>query len=203
MKRTIEEHFKNNLKSYLAISVFFILGLIIGISSINNMKTEQKTELTSYFENFINETKNNTNINYTTLLDNSIKNNLKFIALIVILSFSIWGEVSTCALMGYRGFSLGYTISSAITILGIGKGMCFAVSLMLFSEIIYIPAIFFISIFSIKKYKELIDKEYENKKTLIARYLIALFITTICAIFSSFMKTYFNTNLFLMFAKYF
>ena len=46
----------------------------------------------------------------------------------------------------YRGFCLGYTIASIITIMGLGKGILFIFISLLLQNIIFIPAIIAIGV---------------------------------------------------------
>lgn len=203
MKELIEKHFQQNLRCYFLLAGVLLLGILVGTLFVNNQNEEQKNEINIYLASFINELKQNNNINYMSLLKDSAKRNLEFIALVVILGFSVWGEISGFSLIGYKGFCLGYSIASAIAILGVGKGLVFALSLIIFGEILFIPAFFCITILSIKTYRKLISRNYEDKRVLIIRYVICLLIDIALVISSSLLKTYISSNLFLMLVKYF
>lgn len=203
MRQTIENHLKENGKSYLVLFLVLILGLIIGIISINRMPIEQKKDISNYLNDFTNQIKENNSINYGHILKSSITHKVKFTIVLILLSFSIWGEIGTFLLVGYKGYSLGYSISSAISIFGIAKGLTFALPLVFLSELVYIPAIFYISVLSIKNYKTLIKEDYDNKKLMAIKYMVSLLATACVVLTSSLLQTYLNTNLFLMLTKYF
>lgn len=203
MKEILKKHFQENYKNYFILMFIFTVGLIIGICCVNNMETDSKKELNDYLTNITTQIKENKQIDYTNILKKSITTNLKFLAIIVFISFSMWGEIATIILIGYKGFGVGYSISSAIAIFGTGKGLLFAVSLICLSEIIFIPAIFYITVLSMKKYKTLMYEKEDNKWLIIKHYLIALLAVIIILILSSLIQTYLNNNLFLLFKQYY
>ena len=147
MKETIEKHIRDNYKTYIILIIIFTGGLIAGIVAVNNLNLENKEKINYYLIDFTNNLRDNNNINYGLLLTNSLKKNFKFIIILIVLSFSIWRKISNSILMGYKGFTLGYSISSAICIFGIGKGIVFNISLLLLSELIFIPTLLFTAVF--------------------------------------------------------
>ena len=38
IKNTILEHIKNNIKEYFVITIIFVIGIILGVMLINNLK---------------------------------------------------------------------------------------------------------------------------------------------------------------------
>lgn len=203
MKDIIENDIRENFKSYAILALIILLGLIVGIMFVNNMHENHKNEANTYLTEFIVELKNENKINYFELLKKTMINNLEFIIIVVLLNFSIWGGVGNFVLLGYKGFCLGYSISSVISIFGIGKGLIFTLSLILLSEMLYIPTLIFITALSSNTYKELIKTNNGNKRVTIIKYSILLLIIALIAIIISFLQTYLNTNIFLMFTKYF
>lgn len=203
MRNLIENNLKENIKSYAILALILLLGLIIGIMFVNNLEIAQKEEINTYLTDFVEELKNDNSINYQSLLKKSVITNIEFITLVVLLNFSIWGGISNFALFGYKGFKLGYSISSAIAIFGVGKGMLFTISLILLTEILKIPTTLFIAVLSSKTYKEIIYSDRDEKKVALIRYLIMLLVSVIILLLISFLQTYLNNNIFLMFIKYF
>ncbi|MBR3325129.1 MAG: stage II sporulation protein M [Clostridia bacterium] len=201
MKETIENHFKENYKSYLYYMLVFIIGVTIGIIAVNNLNIENKEKINNYLIEFSRNIKEQNNINYGLLLKHSISNNIKFIGILIILSLSIWRKLSTSILIGYKGFSLGYAISSVILILGMGKGIVFNISLILLSEIIFIPTIIFTGIFCINNYNQIIKSRTKNISLI--KYIIVFMLIIFSSILSSLIKTFLSTNLFLMLNNYF
>lgn len=203
MKEIIENHIKENIRSYLMLALVLIIGLIIGTIMINGLSLEQKDVISNYFDSFILGVKNSNKINYLFMLKETVKSNLLFIFISVFISFSIWGNIGNILLVGYKGFCLGYSISSAIAVLGMGKGLIFSLTLILISEMICIPAILCIIVISSQNYKKIVEGNYENKKLLIIKYVIYIGITVLITIVASLIQTYISSNLFLMFSHYF
>ncbi len=202
MKEKVEEHLAKNIKNYLILSLVLIVGVIIGIISVNNLKEEQKCEINDYLSEFTDTIKNNSKIDYSKLLEKSIKENIKIIILIVLIGFSIWGKFAIIGITGYKGFCLGYSISSAIVAFGVGKGILFSSTLLFLSQVLVLPICFYIAIKSLKTYESLIDDNNDDKVILIG-YVISLIISIIIMIISSFIETYLNSNLFMLFARYY
>ena len=61
---TIYQHIENNSKEYILITLLFIVGIFLGVMFINNMQEAQKTEVSSYLNNFVEKLKNIQEINY-------------------------------------------------------------------------------------------------------------------------------------------
>lgn len=93
------------------------------------------------------------------------------------LCFSLWFVGLTVTLIpviygivAFRGFCLGYTISSAIGVLGVGNGILFSISSLLLQNILVIPATLALAVSGIRLYKAIIkDRKKENLKIEILR----------------------------------
>ena len=203
MKEHIEKHIRDNYRTYIYFIIIFITGLIIGIISINNMDIENKEKINNYLISFTTNLKDNVNINYGLLLANSLKKNIQFILILAVLSFSVWRKISNSLLVGYKGFILGYSISSTISIFGIGKGLAFNMSLLMLSELIFIPTVLFTAVYCMNSYYKIINKDYSNKTTDLIRNIIVFTIILFTIVVSSFIKTYLSSNLFVLIRNYF
>ena len=203
MKLIIEEHIRKNIKLYILLTTIFLIGVILGILFINNTKNETKTEINNYILNFISNIQSNNSINYGEILKNTITRNIKLVILIVLLAFSIWGEIANSLLVGYKGFCLGYSMSAVISMIGVGKGIILILSLTLINQVLLIPTVFFIIISSNKVYTKLMKGDFEEKRIVILKYLICLIMSILVIVFSSLIQTYLNSNLFLFFLKYY
>ena len=113
----LKEHIKVNYRIYLVVFVIFIIGIVIGMMFLHNLNETQKNEVGKYLNNSIITLKDNNEIDTLELLRNSIKNN-------VILCITIWFVGSTVvglpfvyAILAFKGFSFGYTVSAIIAIL--------------------------------------------------------------------------------------
>ena len=103
----------------------------------------------------------------------------------------------------FRGFCLGYTISSIISSYGLGKGILFLSSTILLQNILFIPCIIVLAVSGMKLHNSIMkDKRRENIKLEILRHtIISLFILFIL-IFSSFVEVYVSKNLLISIVKY-
>lgn len=103
------------------------------------------------------------------------------------------------AIVCFRGFSLGFSISSIIATLGAQKGAAFIFSSMLFQNIIFIPVLFAFAISGIRLYKSIMkDRRRENVKLEILRHTIFSGMLSVLFIVASFIETYASGNIFML-----
>ena len=117
IKEKIYLHIEKNIKEYAIFTIIFVIGIIIGIFFINNTSENQKSEITSYINSFVNNIKQETNIDEMQLLKNSIKNNFIITLLLWFMGSTVIGISIVYIIICFRGFCLGYTISSIIAVL--------------------------------------------------------------------------------------
>ena len=141
ISKIIQNHIANNKKEYIIFTLIFIIGLFLGVMFINNCKTTQLDEIKQYFESFIEKLKATEKLDISKLLKNTLKEN-------IILAISLWffgttviGLPIVFGIILYRGFCLGYTISTIILTLGVKKGILFIFSSIFLQNIIFIPSI--------------------------------------------------------------
>ena len=141
ISKIIQNHIANNKKEYIIFTLIFIIGLFLGVMFINNCKTTQLDEIKQYFESFIEKLKVTEKLDISKLLKNTLKEN-------IILAISLWffgttviGLPIVFGIILYRGFCLGYTISTIILTLGVKKGILFIFSSIFLQNIIFIPSI--------------------------------------------------------------
>lgn len=202
-KKIIEEHITRNIKIYLILIIIFILGLTIGIIVVNNSQQAQKTEISEYINFFISDLKNGAKLDYLNLLKISFKNNFITVIILWFMSLAVIGIPIVYGEVAYKGFCLGYTISSIVMTLGTGKGIIFVITSMVLHNIIFIPSLLFLAVSGINLYKSIIrDRRKENIKIEIIRYTIISFIVLIVLLFSSLVETYISSNLLISIIKY-
>jgi len=85
----IQEHISKNIKTYTILIIIFLLGLILGIISINNLSDIEQTELTNYINTFITDVKDNAKIDYLQLLKTSFSNNLITVLILWFMSSTV------------------------------------------------------------------------------------------------------------------
>lgn len=156
MKNILLEYVNRNKKNFIIIITLFCIGIAIGIFFINSSDESQKIELNNYVGKLVSNIKQSDSINKMELLFVSIKQNVSFILLIWFMGCTIIGGFFIYIAIIYKGFTIGYTISTIIAVLGIKSGTIFSISSLLFQNIIFLPAFFIIS---------------ENRYKIVQRYI--------------------------------
>lgn len=199
---TIYNHIINNKREYLIITILFFVGLIISIIFFNNITDNILEEINIYLNTLFENIRNNENIDLLKVLKNSIINNIIITLLLWFGASTIIGIPVVYGSIVFKGFSIGYTVCSFFSILGVSKGMLFSISFMLLHNIIFIPTIFAISVSGVKLYKSIMkNKQRENIKFEILRHTIFCFIMLISMILSAIIETYLSTNISIILLK--
>ncbi|MEI3356330.1 MAG: stage II sporulation protein M [Clostridia bacterium] len=177
---------------------------ILGVFFVNNMQESPKEEIQTYIDNFIEKMKSLQNIDNATLLKNSIIQNAIFAILIWFFGTTVIGLPIVFGLVLYRGFCLGYTISSFITILGIGKGITFLLASLLFQSLLTIPAILGLAVSGFKLYKSIIKRQSKRKYKILGNSKTYNIFTTMIAILllASVVEIFISTNSMKILVKY-
>ena len=203
IKKVIEEHITRNVKTYFILIIIFLLGLIIGLIVVNNSSAEQETEITNYINYFVTELKNGSKLDYFKLLKSSFANNLFLVIILWFMSSTVIGIPIVYGMVGYKGFCMGYTISSVVLTLGTGKGIAFVLSSMLIHNIILIPCMLAVAVSGINLYKSIIkDRRKENIKIEIIRHTVFCFIMLAMMAVGSLVETYVSSNLLISIVNY-
>jgi stage II sporulation protein M len=198
-KKIVTQHIGNNLKEYLIVTIIFFIGIILGVIFINHTTQEQQIEISDYLNQFITALKGDYTIDQGKLLITSMKDNLILAITLWFVGSTVIGIPIVLGIITFRGFSLGYTISSAIAILGTGKGMLFSFTSLLFQNILFIPAILALGVSGMKLYQSIMkDKRKENIKQEIARHTIFSLIMLAILCLSSLTQVYVSTNLLML-----
>lgn len=203
IKELIVLHLENNIKEYTIISIIFFIGIIIGIIFINKTSETQISEINNYIYTFVQDLKNDSNINELLLLKDSLRKNCVLAIFLWFMGSTVIGISIVYITICFRGFCLGYTISSIISSYGLGKGILFLSSTILLQNILFIPCIIVLAVSGMKLHNSIMkDKRRENIKLEILRHtIISLFILFIL-IFSSFVEVYVSKNLLISIVKY-
>lgn len=200
IRMVITNHIVNNKKDYLIAILLFLVGLIIGVMFINNVSENQFIEIDEYIKNLVNTIKSIENIDYINIMKESMLSNLMLIIIIWIASSTIIGIPIVYGNLIFRGFVLGYTISSIISSLGILNGIIFGTTSLFLHNIIFIPVLLAASVSGMKLYKSIIkNREKENVKIEFFRHTIFCVIMLLLLVIASLIEVYISTNL----AKFF
>lgn len=182
----VKEHIYRNLKQYMIVCIFFFIGIIAGVIFVNHSEEEVKQQIGGYITTFIECLKTGCQIDSMHLLKTVIGNHILFALLLWFMGCTVIGIPVVYGLIIYRGFALGYTISSILYILGLGKGSLFCILSLLLQNLLIIPSILALAVSGIKLYQAITkDKKRENIKIEIIRHTIfSLFMVFILMIAS-------------------
>ncbi|HEX9060960.1 MAG TPA: stage II sporulation protein M [Clostridia bacterium] len=176
----ILNHVKNNIKTYFALTLAFIIGLSAGAFTVNGLSTVQREELVNYFKGFL-QLINGQSIDSGELLKASLYDNIKIIAVLWILGVTIIGIPFIYLIIGIRGFITGFTSGFIIEAIGY-KGIIFTLLALLPKEILIIPCILALGVNGINfsldiiKNKSIKHISKENLRTsLLAYCFVTLF----------------------------
>lgn len=202
LKQVLLNYINLNKREYTLVIMLFIIGIIIGVIFINKSNQLQIEEISSYINRFVDSMKENIQINQVALLKESIISNLILVVTIWFVGSTVIGIPIVYGIVLYRGFCLGYTISSAMLTLGI-KGILFSVSTLLLQNILFIPALLALAVSGIRLYKSIIkDKRRENIKLEITRHTIFCLLMAMVIGVSVLLEVYVSMSFMQIMSKY-
>lgn len=152
---------------YIFLLTVFFLGIICGSFC---MKKVSETDLEEY-KISIEEVLNSENLNLKELNKSNLWDTLKIIFGFWIVGMSIVGMPILLVYVGYKGFSLGYTIMTIIKILGVTNGNKYIFQNMFFKNVIIVFVMIFLSNYSIKIFRNFF-KDKENIKIDAIKYTL-------------------------------
>lgn len=204
IKETIKNHIVNNSKEYIIVSLFFIIGIFLGVLFVNNIQDAQRAEISTYLNSFIEKFKNTQDLNSMDLLKTSISQNIIVALIIWFFGTTVIGIPVVFGVVLYRGFCLGYTISVCISIMGLSKGLLFILGSLLLQSIIFIPAILALAVSGYKLYKSIVkDKRRENIKLEIVRHTVFSLVMLLVLLISSIIEIFISTSFLKILVNYF
>ena len=197
ISEVLYRHISSNSKEYIIVTLLFVIGILFGVLFINNMEESQNSDIFLYYKNFVEKIKTVEKINIFLLIKDSIIRNLLLGLILCFFGTTLIGIPVVFGIIIYRGFCLGYTISTIISVSGIGSGLIQALSLLLLQNLLYIPSIIAIAVSGFKLYKSIVkDKNKNNIKLEILRHIIfsGLMLGILCL--SAVVEVVISTNIF-------
>lgn len=200
----IERHIYHNLKQYSIVSILFLIGIVVGVFFINHAEIGMKQQIGNEITTFLECLKTDYQIDDMNLLKQVMGNHMMLTFVMWFMGCMVIGIPIVYGVVAFRGFSLGYTISSILYTLGTGKGTLFCILSLVLQNILIIPATFALAVSAIKLYQSIMkDKRKENIKIEIMRHTIfSLFILAILIV-ASFLEVYGSNAMISACVKYF
>ncbi len=204
IKDIVYKHIASNSKEYILVSLVFIVGIFLGVMFINSAQEAQLSEIKTYLNEFIEKLKSIEQINNFEILKTTIFENIILAITLWFFGTTVIGIPIVFGIILYRGFCLGYTISSIIVTMGIGKGIAFVLSSLLLQNIILIPAIIAIGVSGFKLYKSIVkNRNRDNIKIELLRHTIFSIIMIGALCIAGIVEIFFSTNILKKIIKYF
>ena len=204
IKTAISNYILKNSKEFILIGLLFIIGIFVGVIIINNSSDLQGQEISTYILEFINRLKNIQNLDKTSLIIDSIKNNSILAIIIWLAGTTVVGVPIVLTVILFRGICLGYTISAMSYTLGTFKGSMFSIISLCLQNLLFIPALIGLGVSSIKLYKSIIkDRRRENIKVEIIRHTIFSGLMLGVLVISSFVENIISVSILQNVIKFF
>lgn len=146
LKTALYNHIINNKREYLIVTILFFIGIVISIFFINSTTDKQVEEVNTYLNTLFSYIKEYKSIDLFSLLKQSLFSNTIILIVLWFGASTIIGIPVVYGTIIFKGFSIGYTISSIMIFLGPLKGTVIAMVLLLLHNIIFIPAMFATSV---------------------------------------------------------
>ena len=199
IKDFILRNIHDNLKSYLIVIILFIIGIVAGVIFINNANEAQGVEIQDYINSFISSLKQDYHIDKMELLKSSLWDNFILIISMWFIGSTVIGIPIVFGIVIFRGFCIGYAVSSAVAVLGAQKGIIFLITTMFLQNIIFIPVIICMAVSCIRLYKSIMkDKRRENIKLEIIRHTLVSIMLFIVLVLATLIEVYISTNLLML-----
>lgn len=206
MKKIFVSYALDNIREITIITLIMFIGLILGVIYINNMDNENRSIVNNHINEIFDYVKDsqdeNKMIDNFEILKSNLKRNLIFMLLLGLFSSCLIGIPIMYFLILGKTFSLGYTMSAIIASIGTKSGIIFICSSMVLHNIIFLIAIYLVSISGKNLYKEVLGEERENIKYKILKHVIFIIISLLYAIGAALIETYISNTLFLMLRNY-
>ena len=200
-KDILANYIRVNKKEYISLIIIFLIGLIIGVICVNNAKETQKISIIDYINNFINEIKENSNIDRLSLIKSSIQKNILTALLLWFIGLAVISIPLVYFIIAFRGMCIGYTITSIVATIGIGKGTIFVICGILLQNVILIPCMLALGVSGIRLYKCIKRKNGNIKSEIFRHSLFSLFILVLIII-ACIIESYISSTLLVQYIKY-
>ncbi len=138
--RDLKEYLRENMGTYILITALFTGGVLAGALALRGLGAEQQLLLNSYFGSFIENLDGSGTIDQAVLFRQALLLNCRFLLLTWFLGIFLCGFPLIAALVGLRGFSLGFTVGFLVQRAAL-RGVLFAAGSLLPHNLILVPAL--------------------------------------------------------------
>ncbi|WP_168198281.1 stage II sporulation protein M [Crassaminicella thermophila] len=154
------KHIQGNVFIYFIVCMFFIIGISSGAFTVKALADNQKQELINYMRSFF-QVLSNKSIDASSILKQSLINNLQTAALIWILGITVIGAPLILLLIAIRGLIIGFTVGFLVEQLGF-KGILFSFISIFPQNLFIIPSIIVIGVIGIG-FSKMIIRNRKNR----------------------------------------
>ena len=141
---------------YILLLITFFVGIIIGTINFRNVEESSFDEYESSLnENLIKIEKREASVN----TQKSILEGIKIILLFWLIGMSIIGTPILIFLLGYKGYSIGYTISAILRIMGLKSGYKMVFQILFLKNVVLVFVMICLANFSIKISENFLKKK--------------------------------------------
>lgn len=191
-------HFNDHIWYYLISILFLATGMILGLYCVKYMGDTDRQTLINYIGN-LNSSAALSGVSNNIIFWGTLKNNLPLIIGFWILGITIVGAPLIILLDIYKGFSLGFTFSFFIYGLK-QRGLLLSVLGVLPQNIIYIPCIILLSVFSLQYSVGMIKEKFNVGRVSIEdgnvkKYSMIFLIITAVMVIGFFIEGYVTPSL--------
>ncbi len=142
-----KRHLEKNYIIYLFLSLFIVIGIILGSILILKINTNNKSDLLPHFNYIFNYLENK---NYTSIdiFKSSLFFNMKILLIIWILGFLNFGMLITPLIICFKGMSIGLTVGYFVKGFGF-KGFLLSILGSLPNHLILVPIFLIVAAMSV------------------------------------------------------
>lgn len=187
MGRFFAKYIQENMSILFLILIVFIIGITAGVFTVNTLNSTQKSELYTYINGFL-ESKN-TSISQGELFEQIFLNYSKLILTIWFLGVTVIGIPLIYGVIGFKGFTIGFTVGFMLDVFTGFRGIMIVVSSIIPQTLIILPCIIIISISGIKLSMFLLkgseikkSKGNETKLRLVSHTAVSVLVIAIIAL---------------------
>ncbi|MDR3593025.1 MAG: stage II sporulation protein M [Negativicutes bacterium] len=140
-RQNLNEYLKANVVAYFFLILIFLIGVVVGALAVKTLPEEQKVELIGYLKIFFQGLVHGPGSGDTPeLFGTVLLNNVKTVALMWLLGFTVVGIPFVLFIIFTRGFVIGFTVGFLVNEYVL-KGLVFALASVLPHNFLAVPAL--------------------------------------------------------------